>query len=425
LQKKKPLLISIIFLLLITIFFPIEKAHSEYTPQELQFHLYQDGVADIDYEIDVDPTRARINVTLFGTIYRNLIVIDQDGLPLEYDIKDGYITLDVLGSYEAEITYSTPELTNKNGTIWSLSLNPPMDVIIQLPEEATIVGLEPTPKTITMTATGISLTMPQGPLTVTYTLGATGTRDLALTKINEAEETIQGIRDQGINVTEAEKLLESAQEEYEGENYLLAEGYAEQAQEKAQEIQIMAEEAHSKIQEADDAIISAEESGRTTNLQEARSKMDEAETAYDTGDYTGATSKAAEAENLANTSKTPNKSSNLYLLLGAGLAIIGALAFLRTRMERPDEDKIEDKIRLQDIFEGHPQLREDEKEVIQYITETPEGVFASDLRERFNLARSTAWRMINRLEETGILETSLVGRETHVKISETFRGRDS
>ena len=44
-------------------------------------------------------------------------------------------------------------------------------------------------------------------------------------------------------------------------------------------------------------------------------------------------------------------------------------------------------------------------------------MFASELRERFDLPKSSAWRMIRRLEKEDIVETKKVGRETYVQIS--------
>ena len=107
----------------------------------------------------------------------------------------------------------------------------------------------------------------------------------------------------------------------------------------------------------------------------------------------------------------------------AGISLLG-LALLRYRNREIKEEK-PDKIDLQRIYEQNPQLRQDEREVIKLISKTPDGLFASDIREKFDLPRSTAWRMINRLEEADILRTSLIGRETHVEISEKYRRIDN
>lgn len=391
-----------------------------YTPLEMRVELYQDGVVDIEYTLEVDPQEPRVNITLYGQNYWDPIILDEDGLPLEYSIKTGHVMIDTLGAYEVVITYSTPDLTNKTASTWSLRLNPSVETIILLPEETTILGLEPAPSTLAMTNTGIILTMPPSYLRITYTLGASGTKDTTLAKINEAEKIIQEIKDRDINVTEAEMLLDSSQQAYSEENYVQAQDYAEQAIEKAQYTETLANNASEKINEADSFISLAEESGRTTQLEDAKASLDEARLAYNNGDYEVASARAIKAIESANLSKTPDRNNiPLYAASLIGLSIIGFLFYRYANLIRGE---VKPDINLENIFDENPQLRQDEREVIELIANSPEGIFASEIRDRFDLPRSTAWRMINRLEEAEILKTSMIGRETHVEISSKYRG---
>jgi len=393
----------------------------DYTPIEMIVQLYQDGVVDIEYTVEADPQEPRLNVTLYGQNYWDPIIFDQDGIPLEYSINTGHIIIDTLGASEAVITYSTPDLTNKTASTWSLSLNPSIETIILLPEEATILGLEPAPSTIAMTSTGIIITMPPSSFRITYTLGASGTKDTTLTKINEAEQLIQDIKNRDVNVTEAETLLINSQQAYSEDNYVQAQDYAEQAIKKAQHTENLANNASEKINEADSFISLAEESGRTTGLEEARASLDEARTAYNNGKYEVAITRAVEAIESANLSKTPDRNNiTLYAASLIGLSIIGFLVYRYGNWGRRE---VKPEINSENIFDENPQLRQDEREVIEFIANSPEGIFASEIRDRFDLPRSTAWRMINRLEEAEILKTSMIGRETHVEISDKYRGQ--
>jgi uncharacterized membrane protein len=263
--------------------------------------------------------------------------------------------------------------------------------------------------------------MPPFPLIITYTLGIIGTKDIAISKINEAEDTIQELREKDVNVTEAEQLLLFSKQAYFEENYLQAEDYAEKAINKAQNTQKKANDASTKINEAAMSILHAEESGRTSSLEEAKTRLDEARNAFNVGFYEEATSKAVESLELANTSKASSGLTITALILFLiGLSITGLVIF-RYRNRGEKEVKKFEEIDLEEIFRQNPQLRQDEQEVIEFISKSSGGVFASDLRDKFDLPRSTAWRMINRLEEAEILKTSLIGRETHVKISEKYR----
>ncbi len=77
-------------------------------------------------------------------------------------------------------------------------------------------------------------------------------------------------------------------------------------------------------------------------------------------------------------------------------------------------------IDLDSLFRDHSALRMDDKEVLRFICESGGGVFASELRDRFDLPKSSAWRMIRRLEKEEAIETRMIGRETYVQISSKY-----
>lgn len=60
----------------------VPHAHSsDYMPTRLFFTVYGDGVVDVDYMVDVDPTLVKVKVPVFGAILRDVLVVDQDGIP--------------------------------------------------------------------------------------------------------------------------------------------------------------------------------------------------------------------------------------------------------------------------------------------------------------------------------------------------------
>jgi uncharacterized membrane protein len=85
------------------------------------------------------------------------------------------------------------------------------------------------------------------------------------------------------------------------------------------------------------------------------------------------------------------------------------------RNTRPVSEADKPKVDLDKLFRENPHLRTDEKAVLRYIQES-NGVFVKDVRDRFDMPRSTAWRMAKRLEEEGLVEVSIVGRETYLEL---------
>jgi uncharacterized membrane protein len=49
-------------------------------------------------------------------------------------------------------------------------------------------------------------------------------------------------------------------------------------------------------------------------------------------------------------------------------------------------------------------MREDDKEIIKFISENGGQVFESDLRKKFLQPRTTMWRAVKRLERLGVVE---------------------
>ncbi len=76
---------------------------------------------------------------------------------------------------------------------------------------------------------------------------------------------------------------------------------------------------------------------------------------------------------------------------------------------------------LDRLFEEHPHLRLDDKEVLRFIAESGGEVFAAELRERFKVPRTSLWRMIRRLEREEVVDVSTIGGQSLVKISQTYR----
>ncbi|MEK0365757.1 MAG: MarR family transcriptional regulator [Nitrosopumilus sp.] len=56
------------------------------------------------------------------------------------------------------------------------------------------------------------------------------------------------------------------------------------------------------------------------------------------------------------------------------------------------------------IFNLRPEMREDDKEIVKFISENGGQVFESDLRKKFLQPRTTMWRAVKRLERQGIIE---------------------
>jgi len=108
-------------------------------------------------------------VTLISTIFQNLIIVDENNLPLEYTINDNITSIYNVGSTTIFISYLTEDLTTKAGKYWTISTEYPESIILIMPENASIISINNLPDLIESIDGSLKLTMPTGLNEVIYT----------------------------------------------------------------------------------------------------------------------------------------------------------------------------------------------------------------------------------------------------------------
>ena len=113
---------------------------------------------------------------------------------------------------------------------------------------------------------------------------------------------------------------------------------------------------------------------------------------------------------------TPDPESDNYLFLIIGAVVIAgviAAVFMKRVKLSPQKkisdtaqlEKIEEKpLDVETIFRSKPDLREDDKELINFLFANGGKAYESELRKKFLQPRTTMWRAVKRLERYGIVE---------------------
>lgn len=120
-------------------------------------------------------------------------------------------------------------------------------------------------------------------------------------------------------------------------------------------------------------------------------------------------------------------SDNSLLFLGGGIAaagIIGAFLILRSkrglpkrRIETSPQIAVTEKpVDVETIFKLRPGLREDDKEIVNFISANGGKALESELRKKFLQPRTTMWRAVKRLERHGIVEIEKKELQNLVKL---------
>ena len=393
----------------------------DYSPVTMVLDVYSDGSVNVEYVVEPEPTLARVNVTLPGEPYLDVLVVDPDGVIMDWDPVDGGVEVDSFGVGEITISYSSQSLTDKTGSTWAVSVSSQVNTVITLPRDAVLVGISPTPSGITIVDGKATLTMPPGGSSVSYILGATGTREHALVLLNNAEETVNDARLKGVVVDSAEDILDEARAAYADGLYSRSEQLSLQAVEAARAAEEAADEAVNAIGEAEELVETKSGQVGEEALAQANLLLDEAMEAYEGGDYGAALTKAEQAYTEALNAEPETGGAQTLFIYGAAAAALLAAGYIYLRGRgrgipaRPEAEAPQ--VDLDAVFRDNPHLRTDDKAVLRYVQESG-GAFITEVRERFDIPKSSAWRMVKRLEEEGLLDVSTVGRETYLQLRE-------
>jgi uncharacterized membrane protein len=391
----------------------------DYTPATLTLEVFSDGSVAAEYRVEPDPTLVKVNVTLPGSDYVDLLVTDPTGLILDWSLSSGGVEVDTLGSDEVALSYSTQSLTNKTGSMWSVTVNTTVNPIITLPVGAVLVGLTPAPNDISIVDNRATVTMPAGLSRVSYLLGTTGTREHALVLLSGAEKAVNDAEAEGVVVDDAEAALAQARDAYDAGLYSTSEQYSTQTTGLVEEAVALAGEAEAAIQDAKTLMHSKQGKISQDTLKAASDLIDAAAEAHASGEYASALNGAEEASTML-TEAEEVRSDQTLLIAGAVLfvlAVAGVYVLSRRGEAKPPErpDEPPTNMDLDAVFRERPHLRTDDKAVLRFIQDKG-GAFITEVRDHFNIPKSSAWRMARRLEEEGLLKVTSIGRETYLQL---------
>lgn len=145
-------------------------AQEAYIVQKATLTVYRDGVVHVDIVLLVDEYEPLIAVPLLYPPERvsNIIVLDENGSLLDYDLSGGNITIYSLGSTKITLEYSTDGLTYKVFGLWTINFTAPFELTIILPENATIMYLSGVPSAIRIVDGRLEMDLSPGDWEISY-----------------------------------------------------------------------------------------------------------------------------------------------------------------------------------------------------------------------------------------------------------------
>jgi hypothetical protein len=68
------------------------------------------------------------------------------------------------------------------------------------------------------------------------------------------------------------------------------------------------------------------------------------------------------------------------------------------------------------IIEDRPNLRLEDQQVLRFLVEKEGAAFESEIRSRFQLPKTTIWRLVKRLEREELIEIRKAGGQNLIKL---------
>lgn len=345
------------------------------SPKVLDFTIYADGTTHVFYQTDVDPQSPDFVMNAYGGSIENLVVQDENGTLLSTKVDTNAVTVATLGASTIKVDYDTPDLISKNGKTWTFHVNSPVDYSILLPKNTVIVGMSESPLNMQVVDDQSLISLPSGTSDISYVFGVLGTSQTATLAIQKAQDFINTLNSTGVRTPLALAKLAEAKSDFDQGKYSDAESLANSAKNIA--------------------------------LQEQ-------------------TTISNPSTNSSGNHTPTNSSDNLSIYLLSGSIIVAAVAAIiivkKTRAQKiivPTEIPKNDGYvppEKETIYKLKPDLRQDDKEIIAFISEKGGQVYESELRKKFLMPRTTMWRAVKRLEREDVVEIEKVDQQNLIRL---------
>ncbi len=330
------------------------------SPKILQFTIYADGTTHVFYQTDVDPQSPDFNLNLLGNNIENVVIQDENGTLLSNKINQSSATIETLGASTIKVDYDTPDLISKNGKTWTFHVDSPIDYSVLLPKNTVIVGMTQSPLNLQVIDDQSLISLAGGSSDINYVFGSLGTSQTATLAIQKAQDFINTVN----------------------------------------------------------------AAGEKTPM--ALAKLDEAKQNFNQGKYSDAESLANLAKNIAvQEQQTPQSTgyNMIPIVIISSVIIAAVIGIIVVKKTRSHKTVMTDEIQKQDysidkdtIYKLKPDLRQDDKDIVAYISEKGGQVYESELRKKFLMPRTTMWRAVKRLEREDIVEIEKVDQQNLIKL---------
>jgi len=158
------------FILLFLVFQPTVLSERPYAVNEAALKVFTDGTVQVSIAVAVSEVEPSVTIPLLSPKEHvfNVIVLDESGAPLDYDLGNKNITIYSLGASSVFLEYDTDALTRKEAGLWTLTLATPFELTVLFPENSMLVYMNAPPSTISSDEGRLKLVLYPGDWEISY-----------------------------------------------------------------------------------------------------------------------------------------------------------------------------------------------------------------------------------------------------------------
>ncbi len=132
--------------------------------------VYSDGAVSVNQTLTLPNNLTSLYVPLLTAEVGDIVVVNQAGGTVSYQLNEANMTVYSLGATEVKITYDTDALTNKTGGAWTVSFTSPFNATVILPAQSTILSLSGAPTSVSTSSASPVVVLAPGSWTIGYGL---------------------------------------------------------------------------------------------------------------------------------------------------------------------------------------------------------------------------------------------------------------
>ena len=344
----------------------------EYEVDSVELTVHRDGSVHVTQILTVDETFPSVSFPSLASEVANVLVLDENQTLLRYKIEGSRFTVFSLGAKKAVIEYDSISLTEKKAGVWSLILQNPYNLTVCLAQGSAITYLSNLPSHIETDDGRIILTLFPGDWEISYLLRIPVPAAFIVSDLMVTPTDVEV----GDQVTISVKVTNVGEAEGSYEVPLEIDGVVEETQ----------------------TVVLAGRESYTVEFGVVRE---------DPGTHSIKVSELISEFKVTNSPPAPIPTDYLIVICVVIFAFgTGGLVFLKRRT-----------VSAERILRDRTDLRQEDREVIEFIVQKGGKVIEGEIRESFpNLPRTSLWRLVRRLEKMEIVSITKVGKVNQIEL---------